>query len=146
VKRIDDDVRRELKRFGPAGGMSELLAAWPDAVGPTISRNAWPARFARDGTLHVHTSDSVWAFELTSRAAEIAERVGVERLRFTAGPLPEPIAELPPDPSERRRRPSPASVAEAEALAAAISDENLRKVVARAAAASLEMASDDRSV
>jgi hypothetical protein len=88
----------------------------------------------------------VWAFELTSRAAEIAARVGVDRIRFAAGPLPEPAAEtlqaLPRPPVE----PSEATLAEAERLASSITDEKLRKIVARAAAASLQTASDDRSV
>ena len=43
--------------------MGETVAAWPSAVGEEIARNAWPARFARDGTLIVNTRDSVWAFE-----------------------------------------------------------------------------------
>ena len=48
-----------------------LLAAWEAAVGPEIARNAWPARFQRDGTLIVHTKDAIWGFELGQRAAEI---------------------------------------------------------------------------
>ncbi|HEY6054553.1 MAG TPA: DUF721 domain-containing protein, partial [Gaiellaceae bacterium] len=86
---LGPDVRRELDRFGPQGGMAELLEAWPSAVGADIARNAWPARFSRDGTLLVHTADAIWAFELGHRAAEIADRLGVKALRFAAGPLPE---------------------------------------------------------
>jgi hypothetical protein len=51
-ERIGDDVQHELKRFGPAEGMSEIVRAWPGAVGEQIARNAWPARLARDRTLH----------------------------------------------------------------------------------------------
>jgi predicted nucleic acid-binding Zn ribbon protein len=75
-------VRGELSRFGPQAGMAELVEAWPAAVGEQIARFAWPARIARDGTVHVHTADSVWAFELGHRAAEIAGRLGVTSLRF----------------------------------------------------------------
>lgn len=146
MKRLGDDVRQQLERFGPAVGMPELLEAWPGAVGPTIARNAWPARIARDGTLHVNTADSVWAFELTSRSAEIAERLGVEAVRFAPGRLPDP----PPAESEEAEKPprevSPEHVREGERLAATIEDENLRKIVARAAAASLENGAVDRSV
>ena len=46
--RIGDDVQRELARFGPAESMSEIVRAWPGAVGEQIARNAWPARLARD--------------------------------------------------------------------------------------------------
>ena len=73
--------------------MAELLERWPAAVGEAIARNAWPARIARDGTVHVSTADSVWAFELGHRSGEIAGRLGVERLRFAPGPLPEATLE-----------------------------------------------------
>jgi len=146
LKHLGEDVKRELGRFGPTEGLPELLEAWPAAVGDTIARNAWPARISRDGTLHVNTVDSVWAFELTSRAAEIAERLGVEHIRFAPGRLPEPDSEAselrPPRPAE----PSPSLREEGARLAAGIEDENLRKIVARAAAASLAKGLDGRSV
>jgi hypothetical protein len=126
--------------------MSELVDNWPAAVGATIARNAWPARIARDGTLHVNTVDSVWAFELTSRAAEIARRVGVAQVRFAAGPLPEPETQ----PAEAAPRtflgPSDDARAEADRLTRGIEDEDLREVVAKAAAMSLDRAAVDRSV
>ena len=100
MDRVGDAVGRELGRFGPASGMASVVEAWPLAVGPEIARNAWPARIARDGTLHVHTQDSIWAFELTSRAEEIRTRLGnaaPRRMSFAPGPLPEP----PVDRSEQ---------------------------------------------
>jgi hypothetical protein len=138
--RIGADVRRELARFGPAEGMADLVERWPGAVGPEIARNAWPARIARDGTLHVHTRDAVWAFELTQQAAEIAARVGAKRLKFAAGPLPEP------SPEHRREAPE-ATLEEARTAASwasSIEDPELRKLVARAARASLAKAASDR--
>ena len=72
MKQLGDQVKRELSRFGPEAGLEEFLRAWPAAVGETIARNAWPARIGRDGTLHVNTVDSIWSFELSCRAAEIA--------------------------------------------------------------------------
>lgn len=77
--------------------MAELVDRWPDAVGPAIARFAWPARIARDGTVHVSTADAVWAFELGQRAAEIGGRLGGVHLRFAPGPLPDPPAEAPRD-------------------------------------------------
>jgi hypothetical protein len=140
MRPIGDEVRRELARFGgPAGGMAELVEAWPEAVGLAIAQNAWPARIGRDGTLHVHTADAIWAFELGQRAAEIAERVGVERIRFAPGPLPEPFAE-PETQRAPALRPAREHVEKAAELAAAIDDEELRAAVARAAAASLARA------
>ena len=148
-ERIGDDVQRELKRFGPVGAMAEIVNAWPHAVGDSIARNAWPARVSRDGTLHVATSSSAWAFELGLLEADICERLeaalGTEsppRLRFAPGRLPEP----PREPTDRRRagppKPTPEEEREAASLAAPIEDENLRKVVAKAAAVSLAKAAE----
>jgi hypothetical protein len=147
MERVGREVARELRRFGPASGMAPLLEAWPAAVGVEIARNAWPARLARDGTLHVHTKDSIWAFELTSRAEEIRRRFGEQappRLAFAPGPLPETVE----TDSETRRKtpakPTDEQVAEAESLARGIRDTDLRKVVAKAVAASLANQVDDR--
>jgi hypothetical protein len=146
VKRLGDEVARELGRFGPEARIAALVEAWPAAVGETIARSAWPARVARDGTLHVNTADSVWAFELTSRAAEIGRRLGVEGVRFAPGRLPEPSVPEPTHPVPESLEPSPELRETGARLAAGIEDENLRKIVARAAAASLARASDGRSV
>jgi hypothetical protein len=147
MDRVAGDVKRELGRFGAASGMTPLVEAWPGAVGPEIARNAWPARIARDGTLHVHTQDSIWALELTSRAEEIRTRLGKvapRRLSFAPGPLPEPAAAVPEEARRRLPEPTPEHVAKAESLARVIRDEDLRKVVAKAAAASLSRDDNDR--
>ena len=65
--------------------MAELVERWPLIVGDGIARNAWPARIARDGTVHVNTADSVWSFELGHRAAEIAGKLGVPRCASRPG-------------------------------------------------------------
>jgi len=83
-ERIGDDVQRELKRFGPLGAMAEIVKAWPAAVGASIARNAWPARVSRDGTLHVATSSSAWAFELGLLEADIRKRLGAALGLFAA--------------------------------------------------------------
>jgi hypothetical protein len=153
MDRIGDAVRRELGRFGTAGEMADLVAAWPASVGDTVARNAWPARFARDRTLHVNASSSAWAFELQQLEPEISERLrevlgggAPTRLRFVPGPLPEPDE---PDPS-RRTGPLPEATLEmakdARDWAAGIESEDLRKSVEKAARASLARAADDRSV
>lgn len=145
MKHLGEEVRRELDRFGPQAGIAELVEAWPAAVGETIARSAWPARVTRDGTLQVNTADSVWAFELTSRAAEIASRLGVERIRFAPGRLPESVEPGPEEAESRPPEPSESLRQEGARLAAGIEDENLRKIVARAAAASLAKGLSDRS-
>jgi hypothetical protein len=148
MERVGDQIGRELGRFGPAVGMTRLIEAWPAAVGAEIARNAWPARVARDGTLHVHTKDSVWAFELTARADEIRSRLGElapGRLVFAPGPLPEPRESAPESARPSPRTPTAEQVAEGESLARGIRDADLRKVVAKAVAVSLANAGNDRS-
>jgi hypothetical protein len=145
VEPLGDELGRELRSLGPNAAMSETVGAWPEAVGVEIARNAWPARFQRDGTLIVHCKDAVWAFELGHRAAEITPRLpGRPGLKFVPGPLPEPAA---PDEAVE---PPPAATLEqqrqAAEWAASIEDEGLREAVARAAAASLASAPDSRRV
>jgi hypothetical protein len=147
MEAIGPHVRRELERFAATPGLEPLVAAWPGAVGPEISANAWPARVARDGTLLVHARDSVWAFELTLRGEEIRGRLGVPGMRFEVGPVPDRGSGAGARrASSRIRRPTPAEAAEAASWAGAVSDPELRELVARAAAASLVKAASDRSV
>lgn len=146
------DVRAALRRAGgPGGTIAALTDAWPGAVGDEIARNAWPARLQDDGVLVVHARDSVWAFELTQRAAEIAPRLpGSPRLRFVPGPLPEAGADTSVEAPASAARPSVEQEREAAGWSAPIADDELREVVARAAAASLARGTspprDDRSV
>jgi hypothetical protein len=140
IDRVGDAVGRELARFGPAAGMAPLVEAWPAAVGGVIARNAWPARLARDGTLHVNTRDSIWAFELKSRAEDIRARLGQHappRLAFAPGPIPEPVERSPEEVSHEPLEPGPEHLAEADSLTRVIRDEELRKVVAKTVALSL---------
>jgi hypothetical protein len=148
VERVGDEVARELGRFGPVSSLAPLFEVWADAVGPEIARNAWPARLARDGTLHVHARDSIWAFELTARSDEIRTRLGglaPVRLAFAPGPLPEVVEEELGPMRRHSRRPSSKQLAKAESLVRGIRDEDLRKVVAKAIALSLSSDGNDRS-
>jgi len=153
MERIGRDVEGELARFGPAGGMAEIVAAWPGVVGDSIAVNSWPARLARDGTLHVSVSSSPWAFELAQLEPEIAARLAHElgedrprRLRFAPGPLPESGGEKVRKEEKLSPRPSDAERAEAAKIAAPVGDSELRELISRAAAASLARASSDRSL
>jgi hypothetical protein len=147
MERLGDDVRAALRRAGgadPGGDLSAIVAAWPAAVGDAVARAAWPARLARDGTLHVATVSSTWAFELDRLAgqvlARLAEALGAEApaaLRFAPGRVPEPPAPAPAGGPQGPPPPAPEHRAAAERLAAPIEDEELRALVARAAAASL---------
>jgi hypothetical protein len=139
---LGDEIRHELGRFGPQAGMAELVERWPGAVGRAIARNAWPARIGKDGTVYVHTADSVWAFELGQRAAEIAERAGVERIRFAPGPLPEAAEEAAAPPLEV----TAADDELARAIASSIEDEKLRETVQKAVRFSLARGRSDPSI
>ena len=153
MERLDREVRRELARVGPAtGDMSAIVRAWPPAVGETIARNAWPARVARDGTLCVHAASATWAFELGRMAPAILEQLRRDlgertppSLRVVPGPIPEPEPDQATELRSRRPEVAPADRAEAAALAAAIADDELRELVARAAAASLARARSSRA-
>lgn len=148
MKKLAADVSRELSRFGPVAGMVKVVEAWPGAVGPTIARNAWPARLARDGTLHVATSSSAWAFELGQLQEDILRRlraaVGATapgKVRFAVGRVPEHGASAETDKAATvLPEPTPEAVAQGVELAAGIEDEELRNLVAKAAAQSLSRA------
>ena len=142
MDRLGEDIRKELERFGPQAGMAELVERWPDAVGEQIARFAWPARIARDGTVHVNTADSVWAFELGQRAAEIAEKLGAAGVRFAPGPLPEPDEER----VERPLRTTPEDDERARAIASSISDRKLRESVQKAVSFGLVRGRDDTPI
>ena len=153
MDRLGDSLARELRRFGQAGQMPAVVSAWPAAVGEEVARNAWPARISRDGVLHVSTSSSAWAFELTQLAAVVLERLTArldeqppKGLRFAPGHLPEPAAEASETSRTGHVEPAPEDVAEALELASSITDEELRERVARAAALSLQAARDDRPI
>ena len=153
MDRIGDQLANELERVGgsASAAMPAVVAAWRNVVGPTIARNAWPARIGRDGTLHVATESSAWAFELQQLEADIRGRLRAaigdgapERLRFAVGQLPEAGADDADATRPRAPEPTPEQHELAAALAARIDDEELRKMVAKAAAQSLAAAAADR--
>ena len=153
MERIEPEIRRELRRFGAPGGLPELVERWPELVGAELVRHAWPARIARDGTLHVATSSATWAFELAQLAPELlarlSEALGSEapsRVRFAPGHLPEAAAAPLVQRSDEPARPDPEDVENAGRLVAGIDDEDLRERVRDAVALSLLRARSGRSV
>ena len=146
MERLGEEIERELGRLGPAGtgNLAAIVRAWPAAVGEENARRAWPARIARDGTLHVNVTDSIWAFQLGTLAEAILDRLREQvgdatppALRFVPGPIPEPAAALLLQGKRDLVQVAPEDTALAFELAAEIEDEELRGTVARAAAASL---------
>jgi hypothetical protein len=156
MERLDAELRRELDRFGPSeGGTAAISRAWTASVGETVARNAWPTRLADDGTLHVVTASSTWAFELARLADTILEQLRPSlgqatprALKFAPGQVPEPLPATRAPIVPRSTPATPEQRAEAAAVAGGIRDDELRRLVARAAAASLARAasepSDDR--
>ena len=114
--------------------------------------NAWPARLARDGTLHVNTSSSTWAFELGQLAPVMLRRLrdtlgesGPSRLRFSAGHLPEPPLAGAEDAHAAAPDPDEEVLQRAAEVTAQIEDEELRERVARAVALGLAKLPTDLS-
>jgi hypothetical protein len=153
MDRLGSQVSRELRRIGPMDGdMTAIVRVWTAAVGETVARNACPARLARDGTLHVNTASATWAFELGSLAPAILEQLRHElgeaappALRFAPGPIPEPLTEPSEQGAVTPLEIAPEDRVEAARLAATIEDDELRELVARAAAAGLARARSDRT-
>ena len=95
----------------------------------------WPQRVARDGTLHVATTSSTWAFELgrlapDDRSSACATRLGDDAppaLRFAPGRVPSSRRrDLAGGGAARRCTVSPETRRGAGELTAAIEDEELR--------------------
>ena len=154
MERLGDDARRLLAASGlpDLGSLGTIADAWPAAVGDAIARAAWPSRVARDGTLHVATTSSAWAFELGRLAPEIHERLrgalgeaAPAALRFAPGPVPEPPSPALADAVTHAPEISPEDREHGAALASAVDDPALRSLVARAASASLARARSDRA-
>jgi len=153
MERLGDDAHRLLAAAGAPGvdRLAGITHVWRDAVGAPIARAAWPRRLAKDGTLHVATASSTWAFELDRLSADILERLRnalhgeplPSALRFAPGPVPEPFEDAT-ETMPALRGVSPESRSEAARLVSPIEDAELRELVSRAAAASLERARSDR--
>jgi hypothetical protein len=155
MERIGESVGRELARSGGGVGaaLAEIVGVWPQAVGESVSRQAWPLRVGRDGTLHVATSSSTWAFELDSLSADVQERLAAllgpsapAKLRFRVGPIPEPapLSDAAAGPPPSVPGTTPETESEVAAIASEVEDPELRELVARAARASLSRARSGR--
>jgi hypothetical protein len=154
MERLGDDPKRLLAAAGmpETGLLVEVVQVWPEAVGEAVARCAWPARVGRDGTVHIATASSTWAFELDRLKLEIGERLRAAlggttplALRFAPGPVPELGAEPPRTQTAGLPRAGPEEIAAAVRAAAVIGDEELRDMASRAAAASLARQRSGRS-
>lgn len=155
MDRIGHEIEKTLAASGGGAvvALAEITAAWPTAVGEAVSRQAWPLRLGRDGTLHVATSSATWAFELDRLAPEIQEQLETllgpsapAKLRFRVGPIPE-HGRTPDEATPSVDEPletTPETASAADAIAGEIEDPELREIVERAARASLTRARSDR--
>ena len=144
-ERIGGEVQSELARFGPAEGMTEIVRVLARGGRGSDRAERLAGAACRDRTLHVATSSSAWAFELAQLEPKLLERLR-EALGDTApaarcGSRPESFPSRPRSELEAAREALREPTAEerelAAALAAGIEDESLRKIVAKAALASL---------
>jgi len=155
MERIGGEIDRELARSGSRDAipLAAITAAWSDAVGAAVARQAWPLRLGRDGTLHVAVASSTWAQELDLLQDAILDGLRVRlgdatppAVRFAVGPIPEPPRAIE-DAATHNDPPiavPPEIESEAAAAASEIDDPELRELVARAARASLVKARSDR--
>jgi hypothetical protein len=153
MERLEGSLRGALRSAGvpDAGALADVTRAWPDAVGDAIARAAWPQRIARDGTLLVAAASATWAFELGLLGEEIlaklAATVGADApaaIRFSPGVVPSPSAPLPQEDVTVAPEIDGPTRLLAEELTVAMTDEELRATIARAAAASLAKAASSR--
>jgi hypothetical protein len=156
MERIGDEVSRALSRSGDGAALAlaEITAVWSSSVGEAVARQAWPLRIGRDGTLHIATSSSTWAFELDRMAADVLARLqsalgpkSPTSIRFRPGPIPEPGAsDAAAACAPRVIEATPEDAATADLATAPIEDPELRALVARAVRASLARARSDQRI
>jgi hypothetical protein len=153
MDRLGDGAQRVLEDAGIAGvgAIARIVEVWPTAVGDDVARQAWPRRLARDGSLHVATTSSTWAFELDRLAPAIVERLqealgeaAPARLRFAPGLVPEQPP--PAQPVAPPVTPTAGDIVEAERMTAEITSPELRELVRNAAALALARRRDDLSI
>jgi predicted nucleic acid-binding Zn ribbon protein len=73
-------------RLAPATVLAEVQRVWPDAVGPTIAREAEPTA-EREGVLTVSCAAAVWAQELDLMGPEIVARINTALGAADGGPV-----------------------------------------------------------
>jgi hypothetical protein len=153
MERLEGSLRGALRGAGvpDAGALADVTRVWPEVVGDAISRAAWPRRITSDGTLLVAATSATWAFELGLLGEEILGKLAAAvgdgaptALRFSPGEVPSPPAPRPADSASPAPEIDAATRLLADELTAAMTDEELRVTIARAAAASLAKGSDDR--
>ena len=140
MERLDAEVAASSAVRAVEGDTAAIARSWPAAVGETVAERVAGAD-RPGGTLHVNTSSSTWAFELGRLAetilaqlrAELGEAAPQALVRSADRPSPAPGRSAGAgQPRADRRR-----ACGGRRIAAAIEDDELRRLVARAAAASL---------
>ncbi len=139
------DRAMRAKGQGPDPALAPIRDVWAAAVGDAVAAVAQPLRRSRAGVLTIACADASWATELQGRSDDLVDRVR-ERLSSEAGPVTglrfvvseRPIfLERATKEVVRPRSPTPAQSKEAERLVAGVADPELRRILARAAAATL---------
>lgn len=138
----------------PSNAVGALARAWPAVVGEMAAGQSVPVRRSRAGVVSVACSSAAWAQELNARRDELAERlrqeapgVSVDRLRFTVADhvmvVAPSVAEQPAAPAPPR--PGAAERAAGERAAEGIGDDDIRRLVERAAAVAATRRRQDKS-
>jgi hypothetical protein len=145
---VDALLRRATRALarGNDSVLAAVRAAWPEATGPGTVNHAYPIRRSRAGVVTVGCADAVWAQELDMRTDELMQRLAtiigdpdaVAGLRFVVADHAIPAPQQPPAARVPLPPPGPGALARARAATEAIEDPELRDLVTRAAARSLE--------
>jgi hypothetical protein len=128
-----------------------VFGAWSKALSTRIVHNAQPVKLFK-GALTVHTATSAWANSLQLESDALlqalqrkAPEVKLRKLFFRVGPLPNAATLLEPEPEAEAVTPAAHLPDDIARELARISDDTLREVVARAAAAGLGEVAQDES-
>jgi len=75
---IQDAMRNLVRELGIAPKMAQydVIAAWPDVVGPQIARVTEPQRM-ENGVLYVSVTTSTWRAELSMKRLDLIEKMNV---------------------------------------------------------------------
>ncbi len=145
---IGDLLGRATGRFarGSDSVLTSVRAAWAEASGAGTVNHAYPIRRSRAGVVTVACTDAVWAQELDMRADVLMVRLehllgnpdAVAGLRFVVADHAIPNGDVGPRQPVVLPPPSAAAQAAGARAAQSIDDAELRDLVARAAARSIE--------
>lgn len=96
--RVSEVLRGYLEGTGLAGRVeqADVVARWPEIVGPAIAMHASAESVSADGVLFVRVRSAAWRQELSLMTAELMARLNagraagrIRQIRWVLGPVPD---------------------------------------------------------